>query len=1649
MKVKPFFLALIVIFVLGSAVWAAGRKDNQSWTADDPSGFTDSIDTSGKKAGKYNFYMEGKDKAGNRSFAGPDNIWIDPDSDLPRTTVINPVRDMRIPGNLNIVGSAVDDDGIDHIEISITRGKDGKGQEVLRANAEGTEYWSYFLDTSDLSIWKDGVYTITAWAVDINGLSGLSAVKPKNVKRDQVIWHLDRYKPEIMVTSHEIGSLVAGKIKIKGKVTDGNGIGSFAYSTDDGNKFISAKTSYDKRRDEYYWNIDLNTKSFEDGAKVIWFQAKDGQGTLGKSAHLFFVNNNGPEVEIVYPQASETVNGVFSIAGYANHPVGLKSLSWKIGKESKEFDLITGNPFWSTDIDIRGVKTNQVEVEVKAVDVSNNATVKKIKLKVNQNADLPVVALQEPLASAFIENGIIKVKGTAADNDAVKSIYYSLDSQAAVEIPTSGYFQFLIENVGAGLHTLEVWAEDITGLKGPKVLVKGLSAPFAAPEIAISSFYSGSGKTLRTFQFYSGLLVNLPKQKEPKLMMDFTVRAENLVSTSVKFGSFVPVMVKPSGKDGLYKGSVQLPALQNGLVKAVLRATDKSGRETVLEDYFFANDKTSDAMITWNWPVDDYGRFLFTSLNEQLLGVVAGDLVSQPTLSGSDWEKLSIKEDKGRVIISLKEQGTFGPLNVSANIETSYGTQMSTSEPFYIVADVSAPELNILDAPEGQWLSQNADVKFNVKAASVRSVDYSLDLGASWRTLLLSEELGSVDSQTAAEFNKTVNLTDAQDGSLTVMLRVVDNMERNSSAYFTVLKDSTAPQAELIMPIAGFMVNGTIRLGFSIKEAGALKSVKYVRPVVKTEGEEEVITEMQREVYPNDEWNKDYPPMFLEIRMDSIDMPLDEKMFFIFEDMAGNTSRLDTWDFIIDREMDLPVVDVIMPFDNDVITTDFIISGILRDDDAVKQIYWRLDDEPEKTIEAENGFSIPVQFSTLTDNEHSVTIYAEDIYGVKGHPVTRNFRVSLAEPTAAITWPNYDTILRDIIEIKGTSYDANGIEKLEISIDNGNSFNAVWGAEEWSYSFNSKILKDGPHVIFLRVFDKYDIQSIYSNLINIDNTAPEILLDSPYDGVTTTGKLSVMGRAVDPNLNEVFINIRALEGQDVNENLKNKKLGSSAFVKEQLLFNGMKDGLYNLEIVADDKAGNVTRVSRNFEIALENMKNFVEVLYPLHNENVQGVFNLYGFTGGVDSAGSVTLNINGVDREDAVVQDSGYYRFSLNQDYVNDGFNTIIVYSSFGGGNRISSPERMISYRHDGPWVTIDNFEMGDFAFERPYLEGRSGYVLNEEDELILNDKKADGKLKAEIKNRALSYTELSFDNGRKWVKTSGAFAKNVDWRYRLETGDLAEGMHYLLIRSTMKNGETAVTRTLVQVDKTPPVIRLISPAAGEAYNTKIDFSASATDDVELLNLTYHLRQGDKSAYEIPGFIQGLYFEGVIPPFIRHASNEVPSIFAGGVTYTDFGMGLSFFDDNVKIQMQYGFMTKELYEALGGEGAVRYGGQVLGLKLLANIYSLPFGSFLGPDFEWLSASFAVGANFSLFDIGTEEQSPGITYTQSGSPTWMSALVMQIEFPKVTLPKRTFLRTFSLFTEGQLWFVPTDVDAAANNIEVIIPHMIIGLRLYIF
>ena len=62
---------------------------------------------------------------------------------------------------------------------------------------------------------------------------------------------------------------------------------------------------------------------------------------------------------------------------------------------------------------------------------------------------------------------------------------------------------------------------------------------------------------------------------------------------------------------------------------------------------------------------------------------------------------------------------------------------------------------------------------------------------------------------------------------------------------------------------------------------------------------------------------------------------------------------------------------------------------------------------------------------------------------------------------------------------------------------------------------------------------------------------------------------------------------------------------------------------------------------------------------------------------------------------------------------------------------------------------------------------------------------------------------------------------------------------------------------------------------------------------------------------------------------------------------------------------------------------------------------------------------------------------------------LSAVLAQLEFPRITVNKWSMFRTYALYTEFQLWFVPTDVDTSVVDVDTIIPHFAVGVRVNVF
>ena len=1979
---KKVFFCLLVLFVCFTSVFAKKTIDEKD--VENMESWKESFDISAKQPGKYNVFITAEDQGGNTTIEGPHNIYIDPESDLPISGITNPRNNMRVPGNLNIVGTCIDDDAVERVEIIL----DGDTENPLVAT--GKDFWSYYLDTTQMS---EGAHTISVYGIDINGKVG---------HEKTVTWHLDRRQPQTVIESHQMGDLVAKKINITGTVSDGNGIASVEYSLDGRETYKKAKIKTDKAGTSCTFSVPINTKDLPDGGVVLWFRAYDKQGTRGLFSFLFFVDNTSPNIKIISPEPKESVNGIFTVTGFAKDVIGLESLSWQFGQETGNFELLKGNPYWSLELDAKKVLGNSQELIITAVDTIGNISTKKQKILIDPIADLATINLETPQELQAFKDDVY-IRGSATDDDGIDSIYWSVDGGEVYKVETDGSFYENITkkmSLPKGNHSVTIYAQDIHGLNGtPKTV--NFTVPGKVPSFEKITVYKGT-KENTDVDYQDGIELNPEYNAELKFDID---SESGLKNVTYQFTDMPPVTIDMLGKAGLSTAKIPVGNCKWGFTEVKVEATDiydrkteksafiyvtnltktrgepevvfsdntvaqdgfidmaaaqivtgffmggkaakvrfqppttfadvklegnvirivpnkdavgvsdavhvivttdkgieyssktlhlktkipapiidldksgvLNGRETITikgkitpaadltvkalsyrvlhkdgngswkrvrydvrtneftaslpsstfadgvsvvefravdsqnQDSFTAvfvdkvppapvaeepgkkapplpapaiawldgkycyytvsysaeatlnyvklagstlsecsnlmagmippekmkpgknaleisvndvNGKTYKALHNFNksgkldiylqsvnnvpytsgmevvvpgpgstevapsllvsvkseLPVsavyysidggeerkvseiktvgtDSYQAYLSLSgfpaeqtrfsvkveTNDGNFTGTAGTITvirtRDPSLINDDekiyWSEL-LKNEEGFVCLGVNEsisgfanlktpikvrfQNEVNGLDVNVNGKNIVITGKNpgiykdvvvvaqdkegisyTSSPISFIVDSDNPVVEITSPSNYAYVQDLVQLKGKViDSVGILSAEYSLDNGNNWIKFDVND-IGSVD------FDIPLDFTETPEGIIPIDVRVQDRTRKSHTERLVVFKDVSAPQVTVLVPCKEDKVNGETLTVFKIIDNGKASQVFY-----NAEGGDVELPMKQ----------------YLSTFVGNTEKPLSQEMQFTFTDKAGNKLELKDWEFIVDQESDLPVPEIHVPSDNEIIQNDFVISGVVIDDDGESKIYYKIDDGNYIEVEGfGTSFSIPVPLKSMTDNEHTVTVYAEDIYGIRSKTVVRPFRISLEEPKGAVELPDINQTVNGMVLVSGWASDKNGISKVQVSIDNGVTFNEVAGTEKWTYEFDTRVIEDGTHAIFIKVWDGYNIQGIYSSLINVDNTAPEINLELPIDGSKTTKMLFFSGQTTDNiGLKKLTANISSL---DLRQKAVPTELAQMEFVPEEIItktidLSGLADGFYNIELVGEDAGGNVTRVSRNVELSKESDGAKIDILTPLNGEYLQGMFNLYGTVVTEKPFETIVLYVDGQEAAVTEVSPTGYFKFTLSPTNLSSGSHVLQVRGLLND-KVISSNETFIIYQPQGPWITIDNFTYGDFAFERPYIEGSSGYAFTESEILALRDKKTPKEEKERLERKEVSYLEISFDNG----KTFTLLGNTKKWRYRVENEDMPAGYHFMIVRAVMKNGETAVTRCIIQIDKEKPFIKLIAPLPGGAFNETLNFAGLTSDDVNLKNVKVTLRSGDKASYEVPSFIQGLYFDW---HFL-------------GATMFDVGLGLTFFDDNVKLQGQFGQMTQSQYEMLCNWGGheitpFRYGGNVVGAKLLANIAYIPFRFFFGPDWDWLSANFTLGANFSRF-----------SETQSGKAQFLSAVVGQLEFPRVTIPKQKMFRTFSFYTEFQLWFIPTDVEVpetATEEIPSIVPQVSAGLRINVF
>jgi hypothetical protein len=1339
------------------------------------------------------------------------------------------------------------------------------------------------------------------------------------------------------------------------------------------------------------WQKRFDLTNSEPGTYNVIVRTKDAAGNEAQSGpfNIKVDPNAGlPVARVVYPDADSILRQDINLIGVASGRFGVDRVTVRL--DSGDPQPVSGTEYWNLTIPVKNLTEGRHLVRVQAFD-SKGMTGPEFSVSFVIDRASPVIGLSSHKTGDVISGNVV-ISGQADDANGIASISLSEDGELYKPLSfktkkgvTAASFSFPIKTKTKedGPVVYYIRAADNTGIETTK--------PYLF-------FVDNNGPELQ--------ILAPPAEEDVFGVLKITGRIYDRVGLDrfyYKLGnSVVDIPLRPG--DPFWTVDLNFAEIPKGANVFTVTAIDKSGNISSADLRLQDKRKVKVPTLVIDYPPASGlsamppDGFIYGHLepgfdpDSVIIDGVADAIPAYPAFRISP-DLIPSGRGSLKLYPKAAEYAAPGP-----------SVQLRTMKPPVLPGpDGVTPEFNLnpsqisVSRPVIGAYVGGASFTLEGRVSGASRLEFRLHPEESWRPLSL---------EAGGNFRTEVSVAQLEEGPVHLELRTLSGSTPALPVYHPLYRVTSAPDILIFSPNADLgTVHGNVTVSGTVSSTVPITDISYSRD------------------------NTTYIPLnhlsrfgraWFSLICDFTALNRDGGgLTFRVTDAAG-ASYVRSPAVRFDAAADAPVLIVNSPADEEVITTDFEISGIAFDDDAVSAVFWRIlkpiknargeveyDDRIFfQQISTSQSFQVAVPFNTVVDGENKIEIYAEDIYGTRGETLTRVVKISTAAPETRVTAPSITEYSRQTITITGTSSDANGIEEVNVSMDNGNTYQKVNGTENWNLSLNTAAYVDGVYSLLIRTKDTYGVEAISNALINIDNTPPELSIGLPVSGDRVGTLLQVAGRVQD-NLELQELKLQLL---NVNETVSriNLNLEPQLVIMQTLDISKMPEGEYVLRVNTQDRAGNISVVSRKVLITRSDSASEVVLFSPMPGMDVSGPLFISGRVTGADIPKNITLFVNNGSSALMEVDRYGLFRYQVPEERLNRE-ETLVFSAGYDSpsGKKIHSKAHSIHYAPLGPILSVDSHLDGDVITGRPWLSGRAWVAVSPLDEVNMT--------RRDRQNIAVKEVLISFDNGRSFAKAIG----RTNWKFRLETGDLPLGSLPILVKAEFNDGRTVIRRLVLRVDTNAPVVETLGPSEDSTHRDDLLVYGSAGDDFELGDVEVSLRPGDKAGYSVPGFIQGLYVD----------SNFL------GATLFDAGLGLSFFKDNVKIQFQAGQAPdSDLYS---GEPS-RFLGTVLGFKLLANIFYLPFDYFFGPDWSFFSMSFALGANFSYFTMDPGNDREALV---------MGAVLGQWEFVKADLkyffPQWKYARTFSLYVEPIFWFASSDVQAE------VIPRVTLGVRLNIF
>jgi len=389
------------------------------------------------------------------------------------------------------------------------------------------------------------------------------------------------------------------------------------------------------------------------------------------------------------------------------------------------------------------------------------------------------------------------------------------------------------------------------------------------------------------------------------------------------------------------------------------------------------------------------------------------------------------------------------------------------------------------------------------------------------------------------------------------------------------------------------------------------------------------------------------------------------------------------------------------------------------------------------------------------------------------------------------------------IVVSGAASDNDRIKEIILSVEGRETISL---GKEKNFQYNLTLNSPGTYKITIRAIDNVGNTSESSVTIYIDTGGPVISFTSPLSNTHYKGNVNVTGSISDDNgINVVQWSMDGIKWNTLKEKINSKSYDFS-FVLDSTTY---EDGFYYLYIQAKDVT---SKISTAYVPIFINNKISNIIFYPKQGQAISGtetiqgtiIANLPSFISNI----SILVKTNGNIYYISNIQKQLSYSHQFDTTPLNSGDNVefSIIVNSYSGLSITDSVSTYVDKSY--PSLSITFPTNGAFLMNAPY-----DFFGTATDDTGIKE------------------VAISFDNNSFYRVSISNNGSTYHWYTNIHTSTLTEGNNELYVAVKDIDNKTKTTRLLFTVDKTLPVISIISPTNGATVGTNFAISASASDN--------------------------------------------------------------------------------------------------------------------------------------------------------------------------------------------------------------------------